>query len=116
MVCKWHLCNQELDGKKTKFCSKQCKNKFFVDKRRKDLKIELVNIKGGKCERCGYSECIRALTFHHRNPDEKEFGISAKGNTMSLEKLKQEISKCHLLCFNCHMFIHDNKDSNWINY
>ena len=114
MVCNWHLCDKVLEGRQRNFCSKQCKNKFFVDKRRKNLKLELVKFKGSKCERCGYNECIRALTFHHRIPGEKEFGISAKGNTMSLEKLKKEISKCHLLCFNCHMFIHEKMDKQWI--
>jgi hypothetical protein len=29
-----------------------------------------VEYKGGKCQKCGYDKCERALTFHHRNPDE----------------------------------------------
>ena len=77
-----------------------------VQKRRKKLKEELVTYKGGKCERCGYDECIAALEFHHINPDEKEFGICTTGVTRSLEVLKKEADKCVLLCCNCHRKLH----------
>lgn len=82
-----------------------------VQKRRKKLKEELVTYKGGKCERCGYDECIAALEFHHINPDEKEFGISTTGVTRSLEVLKKEADKCVLLCCNCHRKLHWLLDS-----
>ena len=57
---------------------------------------------GGKCTRCGYSGI--ALDWHHRNPEEKSFGISGKG--FSFEKLKEEANKCDLVCKNCHAEIH----------
>lgn len=28
----------------------------------------IVEYKGGKCLLCHYDKCLRALTFHHRNP------------------------------------------------
>ena len=77
-----------------------------VQKRRRKLKEELVAYKGGKCERCGYDECIAALEFHHINPEEKEFGIGAAGITRSLESIKKEADKCVLLCCNCHRELH----------
>jgi len=77
-----------------------------VQKRRKKLKKELVAYKGGKCEKCGYDECIAALEFHHINPDKKEFGIGAAGVTRSLDALKKEADKCVLLCCNCHRKLH----------
>ena len=101
--CKWHLCNNET---KTVFCGVKCKNKFHTKKKRKDLKIQAIEYKGGKCEICGYNKCVEALEFHHLDPNEKEFGISKTGNTYSWEKIKNEIDKCSLLCANCHREVH----------
>jgi hypothetical protein len=39
--------------------------------------------KGGECSICGYNKCVAALEFHHLNPSEKDFTISAKGYTRS---------------------------------
>lgn len=77
-----------------------------VSKRRKKVKHELVRYKGGECEACGYSTCIDALDFHHKDPTEKDFGISHKGVTLSLAKMKKEVDKCSLLCSNCHREVH----------
>ena len=59
----------------------------------------------GKCERCGYNKCIRALEFHHLNPSEKDFGLS-RCLTKNVKLLKAEADKCILLCSNCHAEIH----------
>lgn len=73
---------------------------------RQRLKLKLIEYKGGKCERCGYDKCIpNAYAFHHKNPDEKEFGIS-DGIPRSFEKSKKEADKCVLLCLICHAEIH----------
>lgn len=73
---------------------------------RRRTKEKLVEYKGGKCIKCGYNKCVDALEFHHKNPNEKEFGISTKGITRSFEKLKVEVDKCDLVCANCHKEIH----------
>ncbi|MDP3999048.1 MAG: hypothetical protein Q8P76_00435 [bacterium] len=78
-----------------------------VSKRRKKLREMAREYKGGKCILCGYKKCARALSFHHKNPKIKEFGLSVKGLTRSWEKIKAEIDKCVLLCANCHMEVHD---------
>ncbi len=103
--CSWHLCNNQT---KTKFCCVKCKNKYHVKLKRKRIKKQSVEYKGGKCEWCGYNKCIEALEFHHLNPDEKDFSISVDGNTRSWEKTKAEIDKCLLLCSNCHREAHSN--------
>jgi hypothetical protein len=72
---------------------------------RKRTKIKLIEYKGGRCEICGYDKCMRALSFHHKNPNEKDFSIS--GKSLSFEKLKGEVDKCMLVCSNCHSEIHD---------
>jgi len=83
-----------------------------TDKRtviRRALKKMLVDYKGGKCERCGYNKCLRALEFHHLNPSEKDFGISGC-ITKNVEELKNEVNKCILVCSNCHAEIHEELD------
>jgi len=78
-----------------------------VMKRRQTLKQKAINYKGGCCEKCGYNKSVRALEFHHLDPNEKDFGIAHKGYTRSWEKVKNELDKCILVCANCHAEIHD---------
>jgi hypothetical protein len=77
-----------------------------VRKRRKRVRETAIASKGGRCERCGYDRCIEALEFHHIEKTGKDFGISAQGYTRSWEKIKQELTKCTLLCANCHRELH----------
>jgi hypothetical protein len=64
-----------------------------------------VEYKDGSCEVCGYEKSIGALAFHHRDPKEKDFTISAK--SYAYERLKKEVDKCILVCSNCHIEIHE---------
>jgi hypothetical protein len=82
-----------------------------VSKRRRKLKQTLVEYKGGKCEKCGYDKCVAALDFHHLDINEKQFNISKKGLTLSVEKMKKEVDKCILLCANCHRETHSRLDN-----
>jgi len=66
------------------------------------MKKRAIELRGGKCEKCGYNKCIEALQFHHRNPEEKSFGLSQSGNTRSWQEYLNEVMKCDLLCANCH--------------
>lgn len=73
---------------------------------RKELKRKAVNYKGGKCEACGYNKCLAALSFHHKDPKEKDFNISDLMPFISWKAIKKEISRCYLLCLNCHCEVH----------
>jgi hypothetical protein len=54
------------------------------------------------CEICG-EEDIVVLDFHHTNPTLKNFTISsAISQQFSMLRLQEEISKCIVLCSNCH--------------
>ena len=72
-----------------------------VAKRRRLVRQLAIELKGGRCENCGYSKCVGALELHHVL-GKKDFGISDKGYTRSWEKVREEIKKCVLLCANCH--------------
>ena len=115
-------CGNKLKGNQTKFCSDQCKLKSFLDSRGKrnvyhyqktkghELKKKIVDLKGGCCEQCGYSKSLRALTFHHRDPEYKSFHLNVRIlSQRSMKSILEELSKCDLLCFNCHMELHDNE-------
>lgn len=59
------------------------------------------------CSICGYKKCASALVFHHSN-DDKEFTISNNTKT-NIEKLKEEMGKCEVLCKNCHAELHEKE-------
>lgn len=104
MVCKRHGLTEYGLFKDGRYRCKQCSSERTTEIRH-NIKLALVEYKGGKCEICGYDKCIAALEFHHINPDEKDFGIS-NGNIKSLEILKKEADKCLLVCNRCHKEIH----------
>lgn len=84
---------------------KRVKNVFGVISWRQRVKQKLVDYKGGKCSICGYNKCVRNLHFHHIDPRQKEFSITAQ--TKSFDRIKAETDKCILVCSNCHGEIHD---------
>ena len=62
--------------------------------------------KNKKCVICGDSR-FYVLDFHHRDPDEKEFGIaSGIQGRYGKDKLIKEMEKCNILCSNCHREFH----------
>lgn len=60
-------------------------------------KLAAVAYLGGKCSRCGYGNPW-SLHFHH--PKQKDFEIGSASS--SWQTIKEEISRCTLLCANCH--------------
>ena len=100
-ICGKHYVYFRKSGHTTTKCN-SCQSNL----RRFKLKKDLVAYKGGKCEICGYNKSMRALSFHHINPEEKEFTFSGR-HCKSFKKLKLEAYKCVLVCANCHMEIHE---------
>lgn len=69
-------------------------------------KTEFVSSLGGKCSKCGYSDNLCALHFHHER--DKKFKLNIRMmNGRSLEALTEEVAKCILLCGNCHSEHHN---------
>ena len=71
--------------------------------------IEWLNQKKStlSCEMCGQNHPA-TLQFHHINPKKKELSISAAVgiNGWSIKRIEKEISKCKILCANCHFILH----------
>lgn len=117
------MCEKELIGRQRRFCCNVCKcryNNFHANngkgyqtyenqkQRGHDRKRDFVEMKGGGCQQCGYNKSLRALTFHHRDPSLKRFQLDIrKLSNITYEKCLEEVQKCDLLCFNCHMELHD---------
>lgn len=110
------ICQTELKGKQRRFCSNKCKQKDINQRWKEydiqrnkglDRKKELVEMKGGSCSVCGYDKSYAALTFHHRDPSVKEIRLDIRGlSNRKWSKILEEVEKCDLVCFNCHMEIH----------
>lgn len=92
-----HAKRSEQNGFRCRKCASEA-----VTKRRKKVRRILVEEAGGACILCGYNRYLGSLDFHHIDPKQKNFGLSAKGFTRSLDKARIEASKCVLLCKNCH--------------
>lgn len=77
--------------------------------RRYKNKEILIARRGGECVDCGYKyngKNAIVFDFHHRNPDDKLFGIAPRIH-YNLKTLKVEADKCDLLCANCHRLRHN---------
>lgn len=71
---------------------------YYLRKRAQKQKVAL------GCSKCGYNKCGEALDWHHIE-DNKEFNPSAilgKANREAWSLFQKEISKCVVLCANCH--------------
>jgi len=77
-----------------------------VTRRRKEIRLKAIKHLGGRCIKCGYDKYPEVLEFHHKNPSQKEFGLSRQGHCRSWKRVCQEIEKCDLLCANCHREVH----------
>ena len=79
-------------------------NKRVTDKN-KARKLEAIEFMGGACQDCGGKFPSSVYDFHHVDMATKDKNPShvLKGG---LEKAKEELSKCVLLCSNCHRIRH----------
>lgn len=91
---KWYKANKE-------------KAKEAVFKRRAEIKTWYEDLKSSlACEHCG-EDHPATLEFHHDDPSEKDIEIAkAVADGWSLVKIEKEISKCTVLCSNCHRKLH----------
>ena len=113
-VCR--VCSKRLKGRQRLFCGRTCKNRstnlrcqVYKRQQRKGVarKSRLIAAAGGACEKCGYGRNSAALTFHHRDPALKNFGLDLRSlSNRSWHDIVREARLCQLLCANCHAEIH----------
>jgi len=61
------------------------------------------------CSICGYNKCAFVLDFHHDKGKNYEIPRMANSHN-SMERLKEEIKNCIVLCANCHRELHDKEN------
>jgi hypothetical protein len=110
-------CGKVLAGRQKKYCSRLCKNSYnnqayqsyqAQQLRGRNRKIELIKLKGSKCELCCYRKNFAALEFHHVIPETKLFQLDLRSlSNRKWEMVLEEAKKCRLLCSNCHAELHN---------
>ena len=110
------ICQGSLAGRQRRFCSRACKNRdtnvrhqnyAAQQLRGAERKLQLMRERGLRCALCGYGRNCAALTWHHREPAAKRFDLDLRAfSNRSLEELRMEVTKCDLLCANCHAEVH----------
>lgn len=110
------ICAKQLVGRQRRFCSRQCKTKDtnrrhqrYPAQRERGMhrKLQRVASLGGRCSVCGYARNLAALSFHHLDPATKSFELDVRAfANRTDELLEAELTKCALLCSNCHAEAH----------
>jgi len=101
---KCPICDRNFKYTKNDVCS-TCRS-FY---QRHKTKCRCVEYLGGKCNECEIQD-VDILTFHHKDEKIKSFTISHNLGSVEWDKLKRELDKCELLCYNCHMKHHKEED------
>lgn len=122
-VCSDCKCNYEDYGQRCSLC-RECKRKYEreyyknyseshkklpLDKKSKARQERVDRFNTWKeelgCSICGEQEAC-CLDFHHKDPNTKETNISDVVHSWSWKKIQDEVSKCIVVCSNCHRKIH----------
>jgi hypothetical protein len=107
--CDVVLSDENIASKKHYPICKSC-NSARAMKREKDGKKQAVEYMGGCCSVCGYDRCIRALEFHHLEPDKKTKDFEKRFKVWSFKRQKTELENCIIVCSNCHREIHSKEE------
>jgi hypothetical protein len=90
------------EGRKKRRAENHRKN---VMMRRDKHKQQLIEHFGNKCFDCNATFLACCYDFHHKNPLEKKFEIAPRLDS-KIETIMEEVSKCIMLCSNCHRVRH----------
>jgi hypothetical protein len=74
--------------------------RIYDRKKEKEVRLFIQSLKNKPCADCGNSFHPAVMEFDHLR--DKKFTISKKPSKKSRRKLLDEISKCEIVCANCH--------------
>ena len=101
---------KQLEAQRKHYQDNKKKYRKNINKRKERNREYIHELKKNGCSKCGYNEHPECLEFHHLVPSKKNgkfenlsFAIRHK---WKLEKIDEEVSKCILLCANCHRLLH----------
>jgi len=90
----------------------KAKKKGF-EKRNKEFIQRVKRI--SKCKKCGLANKPYLLEFHHVDPSTKYKDVTnLQFNAYGIERIKEEIRKCAIVCRNCHMEFHHLERTNQV--
>jgi len=81
------------------------KKNYYIKLLNYSKRLKAIRFLGGCCEKCGDDKWYH-LDFHHTKEKEAEVSILLRSRWSKIEK---ELSKCILLCANCHREYHFNE-------
>ena len=102
------ICNKVIGGKGAWGLCK----KHYMESRTSIIKDTIIEFFGNKCNSCNLSFPSCCYDFHHIDKTNKEFTISNMFTSNGIEEICKEISKCEMLCSNCHRLHHYNENKN----
>lgn len=94
-ACKLHMSYYDSG---CKGCAKQRRNWY-----NRRCKQSLVRAMGNSCSLCKKQVSLAAYDFHHLFPENKEYAVGNLITTLKYNLIAYELSKCVLLCANCHV-------------
>lgn len=124
MARDWHWRNRDRSLANMRAYGKSERGQEQRKKRREKVriaKILLVDVMGGKCQRCGFAD-LRCLQFHHPNGGgddirRKKYGADRRGEMYSEKYARyydglraeylQDPTSIVMLCANCHVITED---------
>jgi hypothetical protein len=71
------------------------------ERRRRKFYDVIDALKDVPCADCGGRFPAVAMDFDHRDPSQKSFDVSTRSKS-NLDEIRAEISKCDVVCANCH--------------
>lgn len=78
-------------------------------------KLRMIDMLGGHCQHCGLRATVDnyvVFDFHHKDPETKIFNLNSNTlNKVSKAEALEELSKCELLCANCHRLHHHRREN-----
>ena len=89
------------------------KRKHYEAQYRLECRGILRDIKSRGCSICGYNKCVDSIDFHHislKNNRERDISsmVSKINSRVGIRRIIKEVSKCIIVCSNCHREIHSN--------
>jgi len=93
----------KLDARRKEYYEKNREKIIEKEKNRRNQLISLIDSLRTRCVLCG-DERRYVLQFHHKDPLRKRFYPSQAGH--SKKRMLDEVSKCIVLCSNCHSEFH----------
>lgn len=106
-----HNCHATLHAQERESLNnKITKNAQYKKNKSKIIKKRLVDLKGGKCEICGWeSDVLATYSFNHLS--DKIFELNrSQLSCKSWDSILKELDKCRLECLNCHISKNVNKN------